>query len=125
MKKLPVFFIVFVVLVVIYFWVNKLNIFSNNTPSQKKTAVELTCDDGASMTATYYDQNKEGVMMRLSLSVFKDGDTAVYDLYPSISGSGARFETKDQKHSLWEHQGTFTFAVDGVDTSVCQEKQAQ
>ena len=125
MKKLPVILTVFIVLVVISFWVYKFNVLGSRETSQKETVVELTCDNGSTMTARYYEPDKGGIMNRLSLSVFKDGDTVLYDLSPAMSGSGARFETKDQKYSLWEHQGTFTFAVDGVDTSVCQEKQAE
>ena len=125
MKKLPVFLSVFLVLCVIFFWVYKLNLFTKDTTILKETVIELICDDGASMTARYYEPDKAGIMTRVSLSVFKDGNTVLYDLFPAMSGSGARFETKDQKYSLWEHQGTFTYAVDGVDTAVCQEKQAQ
>jgi hypothetical protein len=125
MKKLPLYISVFLVLCVIFYWVFKLNPVKTDTNTGKETAVELSCDNGASMTAKFYEPDKDGIMTRLSLSVFKDGDTVLYDLYPSISASGAKFETKDQTHSLWEHQGTFTFAVDGVDIAVCGENQGQ
>jgi hypothetical protein len=62
-------------------------------------------------------------MTRLSLTIKKNGDTQVYDMIPAMSGSGAKYETKDQRYSLWEHQGTFTFAVDGIDESVCQKNE--
>jgi len=123
MKKLYVFLLVALVLCVIFFWVFKLNLFTNDVNTKKETVVELSCDNGYSMTAKYYEPDKGGIMTRLSLSVFKDGNTVLYDLFPAMSGSGAKLETKDQKHSIWEHQGEFTFAVNGVDTAVCQEKQ--
>ena len=125
MKKLPIFFSALLVVCVLFYWGFKLNLFTKDTNTKKETVVELTCDDGASMTAKYYEPGKDGIMRRLSLSVYKDGNTVLYDLFPVLSGSGARFETKDQTHSLWEHQGTFTFAVDGVDTAVCRVNQGQ
>jgi len=125
MKKLPIFLSVLFVVCVLSYWVFKLNPFKKDTDIKKETVVELTCDNGASMTAKYYEPDENGIMMRVSLSIYKDGNTVLYDLFPAMSGSGARFETKDQSHSFWEHQGTFTYAVDGIDTAVCQEKQAQ
>ena len=127
MKKLPIFFSVLLVVCALFYWGFRLNLFTKEKDinTKKETIVELTCDDGSSMTAKYYEPSKDGIMMRLSLSVYKDGNTVLYDLFPTLSASGAKFETKNQTHSLWEHQGAFTFAVDGVDTSVCRENLGQ
>jgi len=125
MKKLLVLFLFAGAVLVVFYRVNMLRVTNVNTKTVPETVVELVCDNGYGMTARYSEPDKGGIMTRLLLTVFKDGDTRIYDMAPSMSGSGSRFATGDGKYSLWEHQGEFTFAVDEANEAVCRKKQGE
>ena len=90
----------------------------------KSTTVDLVCDKGYEISTTYSKPDANGVMTELSLNVIENGKTKVYTMMPAMSASGAKFGTPDMKYTFWEHQGTFTFAVDDVDTAICHEKES-
>jgi hypothetical protein len=122
MKKPRVIFFILFIILLSFYWFYRQNSLKTVNPSESGKVVNLLCSSGYEMKARYSAPDKNGILIKLSLTVGKDGTTTVYDMAPAMSGSGSKFETEDQKYSLWEHQGEFTFSIDGVDQSVCTEK---
>jgi len=120
MKKVYVIIFLVLILGVSVFSISRFDAsLLGEKPVEKGPVISLTCDQGYTITIQYSEPDKSGVMTRMSLNVLKDGTTHIYDLHQALSGSGSKFETPDQKYSLWEHQGEFTFAIGGVDEAVC------
>lgn len=124
MKKLFVFLLVVVAVVLVVVFVKPdFRLGGEKKTSGESTTVDLVCDRGYEISATYSKPDANGVMTELSLSLTENGAMKVYTMAPIMSASGARFGTPDMKYTFWEHQGTFTFAVDDVETAVCHEKE--
>jgi membrane-bound inhibitor of C-type lysozyme len=86
-----------------------------------KTTIGLSCDQGYEMSAIYDTPDRSGIMTRLLLTVYKDGNTHIYEMTPAMSASGSKFATRDQIYTFWEHQGEFTFTIRDVNEAVCRE----
>jgi membrane-bound inhibitor of C-type lysozyme len=116
MKKYFITFAIGIVILVlgIFLW-------SKKQTSVGKTTIGLSCDRGYEMTATYDTPDQKGILTRLLLTVYKDGNTHIYEMTPAMSASGSRFATRDQIYTFWEHQGEFTFAIRDTNEAVCRE----
>ncbi len=90
-------------------------------PSADAEAITLQCSNGYSAKATYYDGDSSGVMRRLLLVTAKGEDIKQYLLRQSVSASGAKFITRDQVTSFWEHQGEFSFEQGGTVLALCRD----
>ena len=77
----------------------------------------ITCDNGYSIKARYYEPDSAGILSKLDLAVTKNGKTEKMVLYPAISASGSRFATPDLKQVFWEHQNEFYYLVN--DSLIC------
>lgn len=84
--------------------------------------IHLSCSEGYSAVALYYLPNERGIMEKLSLDMTKDGKREHYDMIPSVSGSGAKFATKDGIYYFWEHQGEFSFAKNDENIAICHKE---
>lgn len=120
MKKVYVSILFVLILGISVFLIIRFNAFLLGEKNEVKgPVINLTCNNGYAMSIQYAQPDKTGVMTQMSLNVLKDGTTHIYDLRQALSGSGSKFETADQKYSLWEHQGEFTFAIGDVTEAIC------
>ena len=90
-------------------------------PGTNATVAQLICNNGYSAEATYYSPNKNGVMGRLILNVFKYEVKTQYNMIPALSVSGSKFQVEGGQISFWEHQDEFTLADGENNLAVCHK----
>ncbi len=94
-------------------------------PPEGANGVRLLCSNGYTGKVTYYDPGTDGVMRRLLIVTAQGEDIKQYLMRQSVSGSGAKFATRDGASSFWEHQGEFSFEQGGVVVAVCKDASKQ
>jgi heat shock protein HslJ len=94
-------------------------------PPEDAKGISLSCSNGYTGKATYYDADKNGVTRRLLLVAAQGEDIKQHLMLTTVSASGAKFTTRDGMTSLWGHQGEFTFEQNGTALAVCKDASKQ
>lgn len=90
-------------------------------PGTNANVAQLICNNGYSAEAIYYSPNKNGVMGKLLLNVFKYEVKTQYNMIPALSASGSKFQVEGGQIYFWEHQEEFTLAEGEKVLAVCHK----
>lgn len=92
---------------------------TTKTVIQTQSVLELSCDNGYSITPTYYEPDEKGEFNKLSLLITKQETVGRYEMTRISTETGALYKTYNNKYTFWGYQGTYILGINGVSISGC------